>query len=94
MYSNNEKTDMILILMANVIKMLLLLRVCTIDIFSKTLHFFTISLNQANDIYVKIYKKTACDVTRKRETSKLVYIFRKYQIRCFNHSYRRLKIVR
>jgi hypothetical protein len=52
----------------------------TIDIFLKTLHFVRISFNQANDIYAKIYKKTACDVTRKRETSKLVYIFGKYEI--------------
>jgi hypothetical protein len=28
----------------------------TIDIFPKTLRFFTISFNQANDVYVKIYK--------------------------------------
>jgi hypothetical protein len=36
--------------MANVIKMQ------TINIFPKTLRFFTISFNQANDVYVKIYE--------------------------------------
>jgi hypothetical protein len=45
--------------MANVIKMLLPLRVyadMTMDIFPKTPRFFTISFNQANDVYVKIYE--------------------------------------
>jgi hypothetical protein len=28
----------------------------TIDIFPKTLRFFTISFNQANDVYVKIFE--------------------------------------
>jgi hypothetical protein len=43
--------------MANVIKML---QPCafmeTINIFPKTLRFFTILFNQANDVYVKIYE--------------------------------------
>jgi hypothetical protein len=43
--------------MANVIKML---RRCpfmqTINIFQKTLRFFTISFHQATDVYVKIYE--------------------------------------
>jgi hypothetical protein len=36
--------------------------------------------------------QTACDVTRKakRQNLTFVYIFRKYQIRCFNHSYGKL----
>jgi hypothetical protein len=36
--------------------------------------------------------KTVCDVTRqaKRQNLTFVYIFRKYQIRCFNHSYGKL----
>jgi hypothetical protein len=43
--------------MANVLKMLLPLRVyATINIFKKILCFFTISFNQANDVYVKIYE--------------------------------------
>jgi hypothetical protein len=62
MYLNDEKTDMILI-MTNVIKMLLPLRVYA-NIFPKTLRFFTISFNQANDVYVKIY-----------ETAKLCLMF-------------------
>jgi hypothetical protein len=37
--------------MTNVIKQ-------TINIFPKTLRFFTISFNQANDVYVKIYETT------------------------------------
>jgi hypothetical protein len=34
--------------------------------------------------------QTACDVTRKakRQNLTFVYIFRKYQIRCFNHSWK------
>jgi hypothetical protein len=28
----------------------------TVNIFPKTLRFFTASFNQANDVYVKIYK--------------------------------------
>jgi hypothetical protein len=28
----------------------------TINVFPKTLRFFTISFNQANDVYVKIYE--------------------------------------
>jgi hypothetical protein len=30
------------------------------DIFPKTLRFFTISFNQANDVYVKIYETANC----------------------------------
>jgi hypothetical protein len=40
--------------MANAIKMLVFMK--TINIFPKNLRFFTISFNQANDIYVKIYE--------------------------------------
>jgi hypothetical protein len=41
--------------MAKVLEMLLPLRVYA-DFFTKTLRFFTISFNQANDVYVKIYE--------------------------------------
>jgi hypothetical protein len=45
--------------MANVIKMLLPLRVYAHNKnFPKTLRFYTISFNHENDVYVKIYETT------------------------------------
>jgi hypothetical protein len=58
MYSNDEKTDMILIY-GEFNKNAMPLRVAfvqTINIFPKTLRFFTTSFYQANDFYVKIYE--------------------------------------
>jgi hypothetical protein len=45
MFSNVEKKDMIRWAFMQII-----------NIFQKTLRFFTISFNQANDVYVKIYE--------------------------------------
>jgi hypothetical protein len=58
MNSNDEKTDVILIYaMANVIKILLPLGVyADSKHFPKNSSFFTISFDQANDVYVKIYE--------------------------------------
>jgi hypothetical protein len=42
--------------MANLIKMLLPLRLYAGKHFFKTLRFFTISFNQANAVYVKMYE--------------------------------------
>jgi hypothetical protein len=47
----------------------------TINILSKTLHFFTISFDQANDIYVKIYETAQvtvlCFLIKKKQKSTL-----------------------
>jgi hypothetical protein len=51
-------------------------------------------LNQYRHCHLELQalSQTACDVTRKakRQNLTFVYIFRKYQIRCFNHSYGKL----
>jgi hypothetical protein len=58
MYSNDEKTAVILIYdecnknASAVVRSFMQ----TINIFPKTFRFITISFNQANDIYVKIYE--------------------------------------
>jgi hypothetical protein len=57
MYSNDEKTDMILIYgecNKNACAVAAFMQI--INIFTKTLRFFTISFNQVNDVYVKIYE--------------------------------------
>jgi hypothetical protein len=66
MYLNDGKTDTILIYgecNKNASAVARLVRQ-TINIFPKTLRFFAISFNQANDVYVKIY-----------ETAQLCFMF-------------------
>jgi hypothetical protein len=53
MYSNDEKTDIVLIYGECNKNTSVVAR---LSIFSKTLRFFIISFNQANDLYVKIYE--------------------------------------
>jgi hypothetical protein len=57
MYSNDEKTDMILIYgEGNKNACAVAAFTQTINKCTKTIRFFTISFNQANDVYVKIYE--------------------------------------
>jgi hypothetical protein len=56
MDSNDEETDMILIYGECNKNASTVARYQTINISPKTLRFFTISFNQANDVYVKITK--------------------------------------
>jgi hypothetical protein len=58
MYSKDEKTNMILVYDECDENASGVARLCrqTINIFPKSLRFFTISFNQANDVYVKIYE--------------------------------------
>jgi hypothetical protein len=73
MYSNDEKTAVILIYdecNKNAYAV-----VCsfmqTINIFPKTFRFITISFNQANDIYVKIYETAVLFFLIKKQISTL-----------------------
>jgi hypothetical protein len=56
MYSNDEKTDMILIYSECNKNASTIARLC--KNFPKNSSFFTISFNQGNDVYVKIYETT------------------------------------
>jgi hypothetical protein len=58
MYSNDEKTDMILINGECNKNASAVARLCKeyTYIFPKTLRFLTISFTQVNDVYVKIYE--------------------------------------